>query len=448
MTNDLWLDRRTFFGSGAAVIGASLFTASDSSAHTTAAHAAQGVPKDFLWGVSTAGHQTEGNNVSSDLWVLENITPSPFKLRSGDAADSYHRWGEDLEITRSLGLNAYRLSIEWSRIEPEEGHFSIAELDHYRRILLRCKEMGLLANVTLNHFSSPRWFAARGAWSKPDAPDLFARYAERVARHMGDLIGMAVPFNEPNAIQVLKWSPKPIDAAAVAAPLMKLAAAKVGSNEFSSFLFSSPNVTTPVMIRAHDLAMAALKSGPGDYPVGAIVSMSDDQPVDGGEAKVEQMRREVYADWLEVARRSDFVGVQVYTRYQVGPEGVRGPPGGAVLTSDNMEYYPAAVGNVVRYTVSQVKVPIYVTENGIATPDDRRRIAYIEGVVSGLKEAIASGADLRGYFHWALLDCWAFNGGAAQPYGLVAVEPETFRRLPKPSAHRFGAIARANGTSL
>ena len=448
MTTDPNLTRRALLGAGTAAMAAGVLALPGSA---NAAPVRGGFPKGFLWGASSAGYQTEGNNVSADLWVVENMKPSPFPERSGDACDSYHRWDEDLAIIKALGLNAQRFSIEWSRIEPEEGHFSMAELDHYKRILEAHRKAGIKANVTLHHFASPRWFAARGAWNKPDAPDLFARYADRVARHMGDLIDMAVPFNEPNAPLVVKWSAdmrsatgQPMDVSSMAAPLMKLAAKKVGSDEFSSFLFSDPAIAVPAMIRAHDLAMAAMKAGPGKYPVGVIVSIADDQAVDGGEEMVTKKRREVYADWLAAASRSDFVGVQGYTRALIGPEGPRKPPKGVELTNTKWEYYPQAIGAAVRYAASQAKVPVYVTENGIATDDDPRRIAFIDAALASLRDAIAAGVDLRGYFHWTLLDNWEWNEGFKPHFGLVEVDLKTFKRTPKPSARHYGAIARRN----
>ncbi|MCP3733530.1 family 1 glycosylhydrolase [Sphingomonas sp. RP10(2022)] len=447
------LDRRSLLAAGAGIAGGAVLATGDAAAAAAARPAPAGgrFPKGFLWGAASAGYQTEGNNVAADLWVVETMKPSPFPQKSGDACDSYHRWQEDIDLLRGTGLNAFRFSIEWSRIEPEEGQFSIAELDHYRRILEACHKAGVTPNVTLNHFASPRWFAARGAWNKPDAPDLFARYADRVGRHMGDLIGMAVPFNEPNAPLVVKWSPdmmaatgQPMDVASMAAPLMKIAAKKVGSDEFSSFLFSDPAIAVPAMIRAHDLARAALKAGPGDYPVGAIVSIGDDQAVDGGEDKVAQKRREVYGQWLEVAGRSDFLGVQAYTRYLIGPNGPRKPAAGSPLTKTKWEYYPAALGHVVSYAASQVKVPIYITENGISTDDDRQRIAYTRDALAGLKAAIDAGADVRGYFHWTLLDNWEWNEGYKQNFGLFSVDRSTFKRTSKPSAAFLGGIARRN----
>ena len=149
-------------------------------------------PPGFTWGAATAAHQVEGNNVNSDLWVLEHCSPTLFEEPSLDACDHYHRFAEDIRLLAGLGLNCYRFSIEWARIEPERGHFSIAALDHYRRMLAACHENGVTPMVTFYHFSSPRWFAGFGGWEKPAAVDLFVRYCERAARHFGDLIWSGV----------------------------------------------------------------------------------------------------------------------------------------------------------------------------------------------------------------------------------------------------------------
>ena len=155
-------------------------------------------PPDFIWGAATAAHQVEGNNINSDLWVLEHCSPTLFEEPSLDACDHYHRFAEDIRLLAGLGLKCYRFSIEWARVEPERGHFSISALDHYRRVLAACHENGVTPMVTFYHFSSPRWFAGLGGWEKSSAADLFVRYCERSAKHLGDLISLASTFNEPN----------------------------------------------------------------------------------------------------------------------------------------------------------------------------------------------------------------------------------------------------------
>jgi beta-glucosidase len=143
-------------------------------------------PKGFLWGTATAAHQVEGGNWNNDWWAWEHDPASPCIEPSGDACDHYHRYREDVELLAELGFNMYRFSLEWSRIEPEDGEFSNAALAHYEAVVAACREAGLEPIVTLHHFTTPRWVAARGGWANPDSADLFARYAERVMARIGD----------------------------------------------------------------------------------------------------------------------------------------------------------------------------------------------------------------------------------------------------------------------
>ena len=132
-------------------------------------------PDGFLWGAATAPHQVEGGNVNSDMWEMEWATPSIFAEPSGDACDHYHRYDEDIALMAELGFNAYRFGVEWARIEPEEGWFSRAELDHYRRMCAACVEHGITPVVTYNHFSFPRWFSRDGGWEGNRRPPIGSR---------------------------------------------------------------------------------------------------------------------------------------------------------------------------------------------------------------------------------------------------------------------------------
>ena len=170
-------------------------------------------PAGFLWGAATAGHQVEGGNVNADIWPLEWAKPSLFAEPSGDACDHYHRYQEDIALLAGLGSNAYRFSLEWARIEPEDGWFSRAALDHYRRMLATCHEHGVTPVVTYNHFVTPRWFAGQGGWASPDAASRFARFASAATKHIGDLLSWACTLNEPNLMRMLqltgvsRWAP-------------------------------------------------------------------------------------------------------------------------------------------------------------------------------------------------------------------------------------------------
>ncbi len=231
------------------------------------------MPKGFLWGAAISAHQSEGNDVNSDSWLLENLPETVYKEPSGDACDSYHRYEEDFAIARSLGLNCYRFGIEWARIEPEPGRFSQAELDHYVRVLASCRENGLLPIVTYNHFTVPRWFAMRGGWEVPDSADLFARFCERATRSLGDQIGMASPFNEAN-IHLLVKLLRPIVTASARQKERddRRRGARDQLARFSSILFADPDRIDPHLLDAHAKAYQAIKSGPGNFPVGVTLT--------------------------------------------------------------------------------------------------------------------------------------------------------------------------------
>jgi beta-glucosidase len=441
------LTRRQFLGGGLAT--ASLVPTSgalQASAGRAPAMEGGAFPKGFLWGAATAAHQVEGNNSNSDAWVLEHLKPSTFAEPSGDACDFYHRYADDVKLCASLGFNAFRFSIEWARIEPEQGAYSRAALDHYRRLLGSCHEHGLTPMVTYWHFTSPRWFAALGGWEHPAAGDHFARYCERAAKHLGDLIGAAATFNEPNIPALLNWmfAKMPQNPFQGIQGAMALAAKAIGAERFSYFIFGNADAQRDVMIPAHHRALAAIKSGPGEYPVGVTLAIADEQAV-GAENRRDEKRATLYEPWLEAASRSDFVGVQTYTRARVGKDGDVPPDPGAELTQMGYEFWPEALEQTIRYAASRAKVPVYVTENGVATEDDTRRVEYIRRALAGVHACLADRIDVRGYFHWSLLDNFEWNFGYRPKFGLVGVHRETFERTVKPSARFLGDIARRNG---
>ena len=427
-------------GTGAA------FAAASPAADAQAPAGARAAPKGFLWGTAISAHQSEGNNVSSDSWVNEHVKPTVFREPSGDACDSYARYGEDVALAAGLGFNAYRFGIEWARIEPEPGAFSNAELDHYERVLEACHARSLAPVVTFNHFTVPRWFAAQGGFETADGPELFARFCDRAGRRLGPLIALATTFNEANAPQLL---PVMVPALGKVRPLVKAmlgaSARASGSDRWSSWIFADGNAVEGPMLRAHALGYAALKAAPGRFPVGVTLSLQDLQAGPGGEALVEGVRRRLYGPWLAASNPYDFVGVQTYTRLRIGPEGVAlPPPPGAELTAAGYEYDPAALGATIRYTAKQTSKPIYVTESGIATDDDTRRIAFIDAALAQVRGCLAEGIDVRSYLYWSLLDNYEWSAGYSQRFGLVAVDRATFARTPKPSAAWFGRRARSN----
>ena len=436
MTN---LIRREFLaGSAAALTAQTLAPDALATAHPSSR-------SRFLWGAATSGHQVEGNNTNSDIWFLENIRPSKFGVRSGDACDSYHRYEEDIRLLKSFGLNCYRFSVEWSRIEPSPGAFSNAELAYYKRVIATCHQYGVQPIVTFNHFSCPQWFSARGGWTRPDSADLFARYCDRTARHLADGIHMATTLNEPQVKRIQHWLPMFATPASLAIQERHRQAARAasGSPDYMAFHLADDEVVLPNLIKAHKLGYAAIKAVAPKLPVGVSLAIIDYQ-AEGPQSRLSEIRDYVDRAWLEAAADTcDFVGVQNYGRDLVGAAGVLPTPPSVERNMLNQQYYPAALGNAVQYVHAATGKPILVSENGIATRDDAQRIRYIDDALAGLRSVMDKGVPVLGYVHWSLMDNFEWSLGFGPTFGLVAVNRETFQRTPKPSARHLGKKARA-----
>ncbi len=341
---------------------------------SSAEEASKTFPEKFLWGCATAGYQVEGNNINSDLWMMEYLPGTMFKDHSGDACDHYHLYPQDISMLANLGFNTYRFSLEWSRIEPEEGFFSNAELDHYRRMLAACHEHSLTPMLTYSHFSLPRWFAIKGGWELANAPDLYARFCDKATRHLGDLVGYASTFNEPDIPQLLNWIDIPGAPAGMSITDMMQASLanvrkQINAPQFSDLFMGNSNKVRDGLLASHAKARDAMKSVRPDMPVGFNLAMSDDQAAPE-DSHLAEKRADVYSHWLDAAKHCDYLGVQVYSRSIVGKKDLA-PPKDVELTQTGMEFYPECVEHVVRYAAKATGVPIFVTENGIATEDAR-----------------------------------------------------------------------------
>lgn len=391
-----------------------------------------GLPSGFLWGAATAAHQIEGNNLNNNMWAAEQI--SPYLQRSGDAIDSYHRYPEDMRLLAEAGLNAYRFSIEWARIEPSEGHISRAELAHYRRMIDTAFELGLEPVVTLHHFTVPQWFAQSGNWMGDKAIERFQRYVE-AATTILDSVKWVCTLNEPNMAALMAgWN--------------------MQSDEKSPTLESELPRVMPVpdvaigrrLVEAHEAARAIVKERT-DAAVGWTIANGALIAAPGGEEKLKEVQYAREDLYLEASRGDDFVGVQSYSVKFVDENGIMPDPPSPDNTLTGARYRPDAVGTAVRHTWEVTGgTPIVITENGIATGDDERRIAYTTEALGHLFAAIDAGIDVRGYLHWSALD--NFEWGHWEPtFGLIAVDRETFERKPKPSLAWLGEVARKGGLS-
>ena len=382
-------------------------------------------PNGFVWGVATAAHQIEGGNVNNDWWDFEHDPASCCAASSGDACDSFHRWEEDLDLVSAMGLGAYRFSLEWSRIEPSEGEFSVAALDHYRRICAGCHERGLLPVVTFHHFTTPRWLAARGTWESPDAPECLARFVARTTKHLGDVIGWACTINEPNVIG--------------AAGYMQGEYPPGVKDDLVRHL-----AVNDALVRAHRLSVDALRSGRGTFPVGLTLSMDEMVAEPGGEAVLGAAEEILENGFLRATEGDDFIGVQTYTRMHFGPQGQAPDDPEVPRTLLGYEVWPQALAYTVRRAASFTGLPVVVTENGMATDDDAQRIAFLHDALTGLGGCLADGVEVLGYFVWSLLDNFEWAQGYRPTFGLYEVDPASFERRAKPSAAWFAEVARAN----
>ena len=422
-------------------------------------------PKGFLLGASTAAHQVEGNNVHSDYWTMEKMKSTSFLEPSADAVDHYNRYEEDISYLKEAGLNAYRFSIEWARIEPKEGHFDEGEVAHYEKMLDYCRDNGVEPIVTLHHFTSPKWLIEKGGWECEDTVAYFARYCGFIAEKLGRKMKYVCTINEANMglqlsliakrymRQLLLGKKKQTDGKAQVGVnlqhmLENMKIAKVenvevfGCEKLNTFVSSRSEEGDLLIARAHVAAKTAIKKAAPNLKVGLTLSLHDMQynKLGKGHAMKEWYRE--FGHYLPYIKDDDFLGVQNYTRYEFGLFGQKEPPRGAEMTQMNYEFYPEAIGNVVRAVAKDFKGEILITENGIATGDDNRRCEFIKRAISGVKKCLDDGINVVGYCHWSLLDNFEWQKGYSMTFGLIAVDRKTQTRYPKNSLYLLGEYAK------
>jgi beta-glucosidase len=387
-------------------------------------------PPDFLWGAATAAHQVEGGNVNNDWWDFEHGPDTAARESSGDGIDHLHRYAEDFTLLKSLGHNAHRLSLEWSRIEPAPGEFSQAALNHYRRVLVALADTGLTGFVTLHHFTLPRWFAERGGWLGPDAVTLFARYCRRVVTELGDLMPFVCTINEPQMLALHGYL-EGYHPPGLTNPILWK---RVG----------------PVLLEAHRAAVEAVHGASPDSRAGLAVQLPLLAPArddDACRALCRDLDAEIidlYLDGLTGPDRGDWLGIQYYRKQWVDPALptlFARPPAGSELTQMGWAVHPQGLTQML-HRAARTGLPLYVTENGIATEDDTERISYLNRHLAALAAALADGVDVRGYLHWSAFDNFEWAEGYRPKFGLIAVDRDhDFARTPKPSAHVLARVA-------
>lgn len=422
-------------------------------------------PEGFLLGAATAAHQVEGNNTNSDCWAQEQMPHSSYKEPSGPACDHYHRYAEDIRLMKEAGLNAYRFSIEWARIQPEEGVFDEEQIEHYRQVIRCCRENGLEPVVTLFHFSSPVWLIRKGGWEADSVVEDFANYAAYVIRALGSELRYVCTINEANmGLQVAAIARRYTMMAkkAAAASGKEGGGVQMGLNmqammenmkrqaEENAAAFGTPQPhcfnlggsehSDLLTMQCHQAAKKAIKAMYPELQVGLTLSLHDLQPAPGGEERAEAVWAEEFTHYLPYIQGDDFLGVQNYTRTLIGPEEDLPVPDGAERTQMGYEYYPEALEHVLRAVAKEFHGDLIVTENGLSCDDDARRVAFIRTATDGVARCIADGLPVKGYFYWSLLDNFEWQMGYQMRFGLVAVDRATMERTPKESLRVLGSL--------
>lgn len=438
------------------------------------------LPENFLVGAATAAHQVEGNNIHSDYWALEHMKYGNFNEPSLEAVDHYNRYEEDIKMIAEAGLNAYRFSIEWARIEPEQGKYEEKEIEHYRKVLACCLKNKVEPIVTMMHFTSPKWLIENGGWENEDTIEAFAKYCKYVAEQLGDQMYYVCTINEANMgtqvaaiaqryrrqmmakmqqMQVMQQNPnnqssqKDMEGTAqvgmnfndMMANIQKQKEENLevfGTEEIQIFVSARTTDGDMLVMKAHQAARDAMKSVKPDLQIGITLSLHDIQVVEGGEELAAKEWEEEFAHYLPYIKEDDFFGLQNYSRSLIGPDGICPVPDGAEVTQMDYEYYPEGLEHVIRRVHEDLELPIMITENGIATADDTRRVAYIQTALNGVEKCIADGIPVTGYMYWSMMDNFEWQKGFGMTFGLIAVDRTTQNRMPKPSLKFLGNYAK------
>lgn len=416
-------------------------------------------PKGFLWGASTSAYQVEGGNTYCDWYEWEAAGNSQM---CGKACDHYRLYPEDFAIAGDLGHNAHRLGLEWSRLEKAEGVWDNAEWDHYKKVLDKLIELGIEPFLTLHHFTVPYWLSKKGSWLNDDSPAHFARFAEKAASELGTRVKYWITINEPNILATLayfwgQWPPCHEDFNETLTVLRNML--KGHALSYTEIKEKSPHgkntsvgiakaVTAfhPCSKRSiTDRLSTYIRSKFHNYSfISSLIDGRIELPGGGGK--------------LPRPRTLDFIGLNYYFRQFIrhqkplykNPFGevcsTEHHPGAGEITDMGWEVYPEGLYEVAK-SFSKYRLPMFITENGIATRDDAMRVSYIRKHLRALLKAINEGAPVKGYLHWSLLDNFEWDSGYSKKFGLVEVDFATQKRTIRDSARYYSRIIRSGKVS-
>ncbi|MBU1110536.1 family 1 glycosylhydrolase [Patescibacteria group bacterium] len=372
--------------------------------------------KAFLYGCATSAHQVEGGNINNDWWEFEQSGLIFDGSSSNPSCDHYHRYASDLDLLKGIGGNAYRFSIEWSRIQPVSSEFSQEEIDHYHQVLDALIKRGITPLITLHHFTNPLWLSKIGGWANPKLVDYFGQYVQKVVDEYGEKLNRStgqtepiyfVTLNEPSVYLLLGylieyWPPQ--------------------KKSLIGLIKAFRN-----MSRAHKLAYEIIHKKLPNAKVSIAHHMSVLDPWRNN--GLDNIAAKVY-DWLwnqsflnQVGDKLDYIGLNYYTRQRVAFPLKVFPTPGKEAGFAQWEIYPEGLLRILR-RLKLYKLPVIITEYGMPQEANIAPEKYLEQGIAYLKQAMSEGIDVRGFFYWSLLDNFEWREGLSKRFGLYEVDYE------------------------
>jgi beta-glucosidase len=420
-------------------------------------------PKGFQWGVATAAHQIEGYNTNSDWWAWEQ-TPGHIANgdKSGAACDSWNRVEEDIGMMKQLGVTAYRFSVEWAKIEPVEGQYDQAVIEHYRHQVELLRAAGIAPMITLHHFSFPLWLSAKGGWEWTGVADAFAAYTQLVYTQIAPGNRDWITINEP-MVSVMggyyqgTTPPGQTRQLGEMVPIVRgLVKAHAAAYHMLHKLASEFSMEVRVGMAHH---LRTFDPGNWFNPLDLLSAHYADE---GWNWMIPNALVTGHLDlnilWFvnenetipEAAGTQDFIGVNYYTGNIVSfdPKQLMVLGYDKSLPTNDMgwEIYPEGFARTLdRVHGFYPDKPIIVTENGIADAADAKRPDYIRSHLTVLWTEIQKGVPVEGYYHWSLMDNFEWINGFTPRFGLYEMDYKTFDRIPRASATLYHDIIRDNG---
>jgi beta-glucosidase len=409
-------------------------------------------PKDFLWGASTSAHQVEGGNYNQwTLWEQANAeklaksahkrmnwlpvwdeikhqAEKPGNYLSGDGIDHYNRYTEDFDLLEKLNLNSFRFSIEWSRIEPEEGVWNWEEIEHYKTYIKELNKRSIEPVLNIWHWTMPIWFTDKGAFKKRSNLKYWKRFVHLVATELLDGVNYVITLNEPNVYTSFGYLTKDTSSGAGWPP---------GENSFISFFRVYRNLA-----KAHREAYYILKIQKHSLQVGVASQLANIQakrPHNYLDEFVTELMRYFWNWWFlrRSRKEQDFIGLNYYfSDYYQFPFLRENPK----VPLNDMGWYmePEGIYPLILRVWAHYKKPVIITENGVADMHDQFREWWLQETIIAMQRAISEGVPIKGYFHWSLLDNFEWTSGWNPKFGLVEVDRQKgMKRTIRPSAKWF-----------